>query len=254
MAPPTCIAAPMAAACHRLRRPRIPGRRTGRVSSRPARPRPAARVGRQAVSYRPMLIGRAQKQFADLIDNHLAYEALMERIIRLVDAMGRLAALPRRPARLPGNPVRRARAAVFPRRRRRRTPGHLQHPLDRITPRIAASPAYLGVPGGSFVPGNTILTDTPLRAHPRMSQRISLRAHLDTRQQAVERLGTSTRRAGEYRQRMHERGYRPVQVWVPDVRSARFAAEAHREALALAEADRHSDDMDFVEAISDHGR
>jgi len=62
---------------------------------------------------------------------------------------------------------------------------------------------------------------------------------------------TSTRRVREYRQRMRERGYRPVQVWVPDVWSARFAAEAHREALALAEADRHSDDMDFVEAISD---
>ena len=44
--------------------------------------------------------------------------------------------------------------------------------------------------------------------------------------------------------------YRPVQVWVPDVRSAAFAAEAHREALALADADRHSDDMEFVEAIS----
>jgi hypothetical protein len=63
-------------------------------------------------------------------------------------------------------------------------------------------------------------------------------------------MGTSTRRASEYRQRMRERGYRPVQVWVPDVRSARFVTEAHREALALAEADRRSDDMDFVEAIS----
>jgi hypothetical protein len=37
--------------------------------------------------------------------------------------------------------------------------------------------------------------------------------------------------------------------WVPDVRSARFAAEAHREARVLAEADRRNDDMDFVEAI-----
>ncbi|AKN18339.1 antitoxin MazE family protein [Mycobacterium haemophilum] len=63
--------------------------------------------------------------------------------------------------------------------------------------------------------------------------------------------GTSTRRGSEYRQRMRERGYRPVQMWVPDVRSPRFAEEAHRVALALAEADRHSDDMDFVEAISD---
>ena len=62
---------------------------------------------------------------------------------------------------------------------------------------------------------------------------------------------TSTSRAAEYRRRMRERGYRPVQMWVPDVRSAQFAAEANREALALAEADRHSDDMEFVEAISD---
>lgn len=61
----------------------------------------------------------------------------------------------------------------------------------------------------------------------------------------------STRRASEYRRRMRERGYRPVQMWVPDVRSARFAAEAHRESLALAEADRRSDDMEFVEAISE---
>jgi DNA-binding LacI/PurR family transcriptional regulator len=64
-------------------------------------------------------------------------------------------------------------------------------------------------------------------------------------------MGTSTERAREYRRRMREHGYRPVQVWVPDVRSERFAAEAHREALALAEADRHNDDMDFVEAISE---
>lgn len=33
-----------------------------------------------------MLVERAQNQFTDLLDNHLAYDALMERIIRLVDA------------------------------------------------------------------------------------------------------------------------------------------------------------------------
>ncbi|WP_116376076.1 antitoxin MazE family protein [Mycobacterium sp. MFM001] len=63
-------------------------------------------------------------------------------------------------------------------------------------------------------------------------------------------MSTSTRRAREYRDRMRQRGYRPVQIWVPDVRSPAFAAEAHREALALAEADRHSNDMEFVEEIS----
>ena len=66
----------------------------------------------------------------------------------------------------------------------------------------------------------------------------------------IEGMSTSTQRARQYRERMRSRGYRPVQVWVPDIRSAAFAAEAHREALALAEADRHSDDMEFVEAIS----
>ncbi|MBV9515406.1 MAG: DUF3018 family protein, partial [Mycobacteriaceae bacterium] len=39
-------------------------------------------------------------------------------------------------------------------------------------------------------------------------------------------MGTSTRRAREYRERMRLRGYRPVQAWAPDVRSAAFAAEA----------------------------
>jgi len=50
---------------------------------------------------------------------------------------------------------------------------------------------------------------------------------------------------------MREQGLRPVELWVPDVRSAEFAATAHREALALSAADRNSDDMDFVEAIAD---
>lgn len=49
---------------------------------------------------------------------------------------------------------------------------------------------------------------------------------------------------------MRQRGYRLVQVWVPDVRSAEFAREARRQALAVREADRLSDDQEFVEAIS----
>ena len=61
----------------------------------------------------------------------------------------------------------------------------------------------------------------------------------------------STRqRVKDHRQRMRERGFRPIQIWVPDVRSAAFAAEAERQARALAEADRTGDDQDFVEAIS----
>ena len=49
---------------------------------------------------------------------------------------------------------------------------------------------------------------------------------------------------------MRERGLRPLQVWVPDVRTETFAAEAHRQASLVARADDNSDDQDFIEAIS----
>jgi hypothetical protein len=57
-------------------------------------------------------------------------------------------------------------------------------------------------------------------------------------------------RVGEYRRRMRERGLRPLQVWVADVRTAAFAAEAHRQASLVAQADQNHDDQDFIEAIS----
>ncbi len=61
---------------------------------------------------------------------------------------------------------------------------------------------------------------------------------------------TVRERVSEYRRRMRERGYRPVQVWVPDVHSERFAAEAHRQSALVAQADRETDDQEFVEAVS----
>lgn len=63
-------------------------------------------------------------------------------------------------------------------------------------------------------------------------------------------MGTVKDRVSEHRRRMREQGFRPVQVWVPDTRSKTFADEAHRQSALAAEADRHSDDQDFVEAVS----
>ncbi|KLO30874.1 antitoxin MazE [Mycolicibacter heraklionensis] len=57
-------------------------------------------------------------------------------------------------------------------------------------------------------------------------------------------------RVSEYRRRMRERGLRPLQVWVPDVRTESFVAEAHRQASMVARADVSNDDQDFIEAIS----
>jgi hypothetical protein len=57
-------------------------------------------------------------------------------------------------------------------------------------------------------------------------------------------------RVGEYRRRMRARGLRPLQVWVPDVRTETFVAEAHRQAALIAGADETGDDQSFIEAVS----
>jgi hypothetical protein len=57
-------------------------------------------------------------------------------------------------------------------------------------------------------------------------------------------------RVSAHRQRLREQGLRPVQIWVPDVRSETFAAEAHRQSRLIAHADLESDDQAFVEAVS----
>jgi hypothetical protein len=57
-------------------------------------------------------------------------------------------------------------------------------------------------------------------------------------------------RVAEHRKRLRAQGLRPIQVWVPDVRAAAFAEEAYRQSQAVALADTHSDDQQYVEAIS----
>ncbi len=37
-----------------------------------------------------------------------------------------------------------------------------------------------------------------------------------------------------HRQRMREAGFRPLQIWVPDTRSSKFAAECRRQSLLVA--------------------
>ena len=57
-------------------------------------------------------------------------------------------------------------------------------------------------------------------------------------------------RVNAHRARMRAQGLRPVQIWVPDVRSPEFATEAHRQSALVAAADRDTDDMAFVESVS----
>ncbi len=54
-----------------------------------------------------------------------------------------------------------------------------------------------------------------------------------------------------YRERMRARGLRPIQIWVPDTRTAAFRAEAHRQSRAVAESARAGEDQSFVDSIAD---
>ena len=54
-----------------------------------------------------------------------------------------------------------------------------------------------------------------------------------------------------HRERLRRQGLRPIQIWVPDVRSPEFAAEAHRQSLAVARSEHEVDDQGFIDAISE---
>jgi antidote-toxin recognition MazE-like antitoxin len=53
-----------------------------------------------------------------------------------------------------------------------------------------------------------------------------------------------------HRKRLRARGLRPIQIWVPDTRTAAFKVEAHRQSQRVAESRHAQRDQDFVDAIS----
>lgn len=57
-------------------------------------------------------------------------------------------------------------------------------------------------------------------------------------------------RVRAHRARLRAEGLRPVQIWVPDVRSPQFVAEAHRQSMEVASSKHAGADQDFIEAIS----
>jgi hypothetical protein len=56
-----------------------------------------------------------------------------------------------------------------------------------------------------------------------------------------------------HRERLRRQGLRPIQIWVPDVRSRSFKAQAHRQSLAVAESELAREDQAFIDSVSDLG-
>jgi len=57
----------------------------------------------------------------------------------------------------------------------------------------------------------------------------------------------------EHRERLREQGLRPIQIWVPDVRSPAFRSEAHRQSAATAASAQAREDQAFIASVSDWG-
>ena len=57
----------------------------------------------------------------------------------------------------------------------------------------------------------------------------------------------------EHRERLREQGLRPIQIWVPDVRSPAFRSEAHRQSAAIAASAQAREDQAFIDAVTDWG-
>ena len=72
-------------------------------------------------------------------------------------------------------------------------------------------------------------------------------------------MGTRTRskssrdKVRAHRKRLRQQGLRPIQIWVPYIRSPAFAAEAHRQSLAVSKSPHAEEDQDFIDAVSDRG-
>ena len=54
-----------------------------------------------------------------------------------------------------------------------------------------------------------------------------------------------------HRERLRALGLRPIQVWVQDVRTPAFRAEARRQSLAVSETGSADADQAFIDGASD---
>jgi hypothetical protein len=53
------------------------------------------------------------------------------------------------------------------------------------------------------------------------------------------------------RKRLQERGQQRIEAWIPDVQSPEFAAEGHRQSLAVARSRGEKDDQAFIDSIAE---
>lgn len=61
---------------------------------------------------------------------------------------------------------------------------------------------------------------------------------------------SSRQRVRRHRAHLREQGLRPIQIWVPDVRSPAFARAAHRQSRLVAASERAEEDQQFIDDVT----
>jgi hypothetical protein len=60
---------------------------------------------------------------------------------------------------------------------------------------------------------------------------------------------TVAERVRDHRRRLRAQGLRPIQIWVPDIRSPQFTQQAHQQSMAVADSSHAADDQAFIDAL-----
>ena len=74
-----------------------------------------------------------------------------------------------------------------------------------------------------------------------------LGASEDTAREA--RRAANRRKVREHRLRLRDQGMRPIQIWVPDVHSPEFAAEARRQCLLANASEEETEIQAFIDSL-----
>jgi hypothetical protein len=62
----------------------------------------------------------------------------------------------------------------------------------------------------------------------------------------------SAQKMRQYRDRLKASGLRPIQLWVPDIRSQKIIDEARNQSIRVSSDSQELHIMDFVESVMDH--
>jgi hypothetical protein len=63
--------------------------------------------------------------------------------------------------------------------------------------------------------------------------------------------GSSREKVRRHRERLRAQGLRPIQIWVPDIRSPAFQRQAQNQSLIVAQSEQAREDQSFIDSVSE---